>query len=392
MRGKINFYVILCMGMALLFSGCQQVPDTVKEKAKDYQKAVDVEETDAKYVSIDHILDNQDELLSKTYQNLEFRDTVHLEQPDSVSVLSLSIAKSFGSKEKLGDICHAFFGTDKYREEIIRIEDHPAWPGIGLFAFNCDSDEDHAEVSDNGFLACVRKDPAGFPDAHQIVCHVDWDENMDAVYELGGEPVSIQDAVDFVNDWCDKNWTAFEPEYSYQVKTVYVCEAKNKGKYYSFDVCKFYKGMPFDDIDFYDDDKVYIRNSLDMEMGHKNELSFFLNNNVSYDIIKEENYNDKLIGLEQAILLVQEKMSGARKFEITDIDLKYVVCSDITEDEAIEANMSIVAPGNPATARPVWSFILDYQPSKEDLESDLWPRTFINVDMISGEILYRDSI
>ena len=64
----------------------------------------------------------------------------------------------------------------------------------------------------------------------------------------------------------------------------------------------------------------------------------------------------------------------------------------MTEHEAAEAHTSNYAPGSPMTARPVWSFILDYQPSKEEEDTYPWPRKFINVDMINGEILYRDSI
>ncbi|MCH5267507.1 MAG: hypothetical protein J1E62_04100 [Lachnospiraceae bacterium] len=393
-----SFYFILCIGIILIVSGCQKVPEDVKEKSKNYQRAEDVEETDIKYVSIDHILDNQDEILNKTYQNLEFRDTVHLEQPESVSVLSLTVAESFGSKEKLGDICHAFFGSDKYREQIERIEDDPAWIGIvpGLFAFNRnEEDVDDAEVADNGFLACSRKNAELNPvsvNGHPVVCHVDWNEHMDTVYEIDGEKVSIREAVDFVNDWCNKNWAVLEPEYTYQVKTVYICTAENKGNYYYFDVCKFYKGMPFDDVRFLgDDENYYIQNILTVVMEHKNELSFFVNEGNSYDVVKDEVHNDKLIGLEQAVLLAQEKMSGGQKYSIVDIDMKYVLKSDLTEEEVLQAHVSKESPGTPATVRPVWTFVLDYQPIEVELEDEPWPRKMIYVDMVTGEVTYMES-
>ena len=398
MRRKRSFYVILCISIICLISGCRQVPDSVKEKARKHQKAEDVEETDIKYVSIDHILDNQKEVLGKTYQNLEFQETVHLEQPDSISVLSMTITNPFTTKDKFADLCAAFFGTDKYRNELTRMENLPEWPdGQGLFAFNHNhpDDEDAAYVADSGYLVCYKKNAKFSTENRQTICHVDWNENMDIFYEVGGEKISIREAVDYVNDWCNKYWAILEPEYRYQVKTIYVCMADNKEYYYYFEVCKFYKGMPFDDITFSDsaDDYYYYKtNSLNVVMEHKNELSFFQNSENSYDIVKEKTYNDKLIGLEQAVLLVQEKMSGGQKFEITDIDLKYVTRSDMSSEEVVEKDTSFNAPGSPFTARPTWSFILDYQPSEEEEESDPWPRKFINVDMISGEILYRDSI
>lgn len=113
----------------------------------------------------------------------------------------------------------------------------------------------------------------------------------------------------------------------------------------------------------------------------------------SYDIVSEKNYSDKLIGLEQAVKLVQEKMTGRQKFKIADIDLKYVICSDLKDDDLEKRNISSYDfPGNPVTARPVWSFILKYQPTDEEKEYNSWPRKFINVDMITGEVLYQDRI
>ena len=94
MKRKKVLYIILCISAAFAISACQNTPDAVKKKAQKHQKAEAVEETDIKYVSIDHILDRQTEVLGKTYQNLTFQKTVHLEQPDSISVLSLTITKS----------------------------------------------------------------------------------------------------------------------------------------------------------------------------------------------------------------------------------------------------------------------------------------------------------
>ena len=369
MKIKQSIYIILCISIVLLLGACQKTPDSVKEKAQKQQKAEDVQETEIKYVSIDHILDNQAEVFKKAYQNLTFQKTVHLEQPDSVSVLSMTIANPFTDKDKFADLCSVFFDTDAVRKEIVRMENLPEFPCEGIMAYNYSSGEDQnrATVSDSGFLACHKKNAQAFHDNLESICHVDWNENMDVVYDIGGEKVSIKESVDYVNNWCNTNWCALEPEYTYQVKTVYVCKAQDKGYYYCFDVCKFYQGMPFDDIDFYiDGDNIYIRNSLDVVMERKNELSFFRNNNNSYDIVKDTKHNDKLIGLEQAVLIVQEKMSGGQKFEIADVDLKYMIRSDMTEEEVIEKHTSYVAPGSPVTARPVWSFIIDYQAGADE--------------------------
>lgn len=394
MRTK-SVYIILCISMAILVSGCQQVPEDIKERAKRYQNAEKVEENDIKYVSLSHVLDHQKEVLGKSYQNLEFRKTVHLEQPESISVLSMTIANPFGSREKFADVCSAFYGTDKYRQEITRLENVPEYPnGAGVYVFHYNGDEtmDSGTMTDDGFFALHKKGTKIYEfNTASHVYHVDWNENMEDTYDLNGEKVSIREAVSYVNEWCNKNWTILEPEYSYRVKTVYVCPA-GQTNYYSFDVCKFYKGMPFDDIDFYMDDVIYYQNMLYAVMEYKGELSFFRNNANSYDIVNNEAHDDKLIGLEQAVLLAQEKMSGGQKFEITDIDLKYVIRSDMSQEEAIEKKLSYATPGLPVTVRPVWSFIMEYPMTEEDHVDLGLPRKFINVDMITGEVLYSDKL
>lgn len=392
---KKSIYITLCIGLLMLASGCRQVPDDIKEKAKKYQSAEAVEENDIKYVSLSHILDHQKEVLGKGYQNLEFRETVHLEQPNSISVLSMTIANPFGSKEKFADVCSAFYGTDKYRQEITRMENLPEYPnGAGVYAFHYNEDEtvDSGHMSDDGFFALHKKGTKIYEfNTASHVYHVDWNENMEDAYDLDGEKVSIREAVDYVNEWCNTNWTILEPEYSYQVKTVYVCPTDHTN-YYSFDVCKFYQGMPFDDIFFNMDDVFNYQNMLYVVMEHKGEFSFFRNDGHGYDIVNKEACEDKLIGLEQAVLLVQEKMSGGQKFEITDIDLKYVIYSDMSEEEALEKKLSFYDPGLPVIVRPVWSFIMEYPMTEEDYVDFGLPRKFINVDMITGEILYRDKL
>lgn len=395
MKIRKNISMVLCIGAALLLCSCQKTPDTVKQNASKYQKIQNVKKAKLQYVSVGHILDDQEEVLAGSYQNLTFEKTVHIDPPDSISVLSLKVADPFGTKEKLGDICRSFWGTDKYRKKIMRLDDLKEYPkGVGIYAFHYYGDDakDSARMSDNGYVALYKENSELGTNGQQEICHIDWNEDLDKVYELDGEKIRVRDAVEYVNQWCNDNWKILEPDYNYKVKTVYVCRNKEKGCYFYFDVCKFYQGMPFDDIQFYTNDgKYYIRNSLDVVMEQSQDISFFRNNDNSYELVNDEKHNDKVIGLKQAVMLVQEKMTGRQKFKIADIDLKYVICSDLTKDDLEKKNISSYDfPGNPATARPVWSFILDYEPTKEEKEYNAWPRKFINVDMITGEILYQD--
>lgn len=397
MRRK-SIYILLCISLLMLVGGCRQVPEDIKEKAKKYQDAEDVEENDIKYVSLSHILDHQKEVLGKSYQNLEFRETVHLEQPDSVSVLSLKVKEKCATKEKLAEMCSLFFGTDQYRSEIVRLDNLPERPyGEGIFALNYEDEylqKDFGDLSDIGELVLGTGQCERSRSNCQGIYHADWGKNLEDAYELGGDTVSIQDAVDYVNDWCNTNAVQFESEYSYRVKTVYVYPAEyGSGYYYRFDVCKYYKGVPYDDIDFYideNDDYMHLDNLVEITMQQKDQLSYFLNGDAGFDIVKEENHDDKLIGLEQAILLAQKKMTGGQVLEIIDIDIKYELRSNYSDREIMEEGKKILFFGSEATARPVWAFLIDYPLDEEKTGSPSWSRKFINVDMITGEVRYYD--
>ena len=381
--------LLFCCCFSLLLYGCQSTPQTVKEKSRKYQNAENVEQKEIEYVSVSHIFDDKEKILNGNYQNLDLKKTIHLEEMvDSVSVLTLQVQNSFGSKEKLVEMNLAFFGNAQYEDEIEYLEKTPAteW---GAYTFHFEENRDSAALYDNGFSWLSKKDSESTAERLKKIYHVDRGENLKDSYLLKNGKLSVEEAVNYVNDWCDKNWKVLEPEYQFQVKTVYVCEKNDACFYYRFDVCKYYKGMPYDDIDFYvDEDHLYIDNILDITMENKGELSFVRNNHLSYDIKKEENYNDKLIGLEQAVLLVQEKMTGGQKLAIDDIDIKYVVLSDVTEEKQKEG-IHYDTPGATAMAHPTWSFIMDASDDAENMINS-WNRKFINVDMVTGDVMYFD--
>ena len=95
---------ISCLLAALLLTGCQATPSSVKNKAKDYTNSKDITTGKEEFVSVDHLLDNMDSLLKASYQNMILADTIHIEQPQSVSILQLEIPKNFANKNKVSKL------------------------------------------------------------------------------------------------------------------------------------------------------------------------------------------------------------------------------------------------------------------------------------------------
>lgn len=385
---KINKILVLFIGCVILLSGCQPTPESVKERSKNYISSQDVEEKESGYVSVEHLLDNQEEILKEDHQNLKLLDTIHLEQPEHVSILTMKLCDDFSSMEKMKSMAYLFFGNHKW-EKKVKDYSHMRWatksdkPVYGINEFDeGDRDVTSGSVSNNGSYAIAKREQRYiYADNRSAIYHVDWGGEL-GTCKLSGETVSLAEAVDYVNDWCNTKWTEIEPMYTFRVKTVYQC--KDKTDFLFFDVCRYYKGVPFDDISFSSkDEETYWDYKLEITMRKMGELSSVRNNNFGYNLVEEENCDDKLIGLGEAINIVEHRMTGSRMNEITDIDIKYEV--RWAGDKKTEYCST---PGTRYEARPVWSFIVDAPEYLAD--GGPWTRKFINVDMVTGEVMYQD--
>ena len=106
--------ILSCLLAALLLTGCQATPSSVKNKAKDYTNSKDVTTGKEEFVSVDHLLDNMDSLLKASYQNMILADTIRIEQPQSVSVLQLENPKNLATPENVKKLSKVVLGTNKY--------------------------------------------------------------------------------------------------------------------------------------------------------------------------------------------------------------------------------------------------------------------------------------
>ena len=384
---------ISCLLAALLLTGCQATPSSVKNKAKDYTNSKDVTVDKEEFVSVDHLLDNMDSLLKASYQNMILADTIHIEQPQSVSILQLEIPKNFANKNKVSKLSKLILGTNKYDHLIKNYKDEK-WAIGNSYQISLDPTHDNANVDDSGAYVAVPGKPY-IIGSYGItnIYHPDLETKLGKCC-LNGKNVSLDKQYQYVNSWCSKNGTVLEPQYNYKVKTMYKCK-DNGIDYLSFDVCKYYKGIPFDDIDFdTDDDKITqngidrfsIRNILELTTLGQNKIISLRNNNNSFVIRSEKDYSNKLIGLKQALRLVETEMSGVHKNQIVDIDIKYIIyCTSKNTDDSDTKGQIVES----YEARPVWSFIMD---NKEHQTKNVqWSRKFINVDMITGDVEYHES-
>lgn len=302
----------------MALTGCQTVPQSVKDKTKNYTKTGQVKEVDEQYVSVQHLLDDKDEVLKADYQNMILDDTISLEQPDSVGVLQLEVPKHFATKDKVKTLSKVVLQKEVSDADVKDLSKEK-WAigetyGVGKNEQNMES----AEVDQDGSYTAVFAKPwiIGVESVSKIY-HPDWGRPL-GTCKLNGKEGSLDDQVAYVNDWCDKYTKLFEPDYECKVKTVYQCKGDGV-EYLCFEACKYYKGLPFDDTDLMEinnkdgEEQSYVRNVLELTTVGTEKINSLRNNNYSFVVKKEKTYNDHLIGLKQAVRLA-EKTGRYKRF------------------------------------------------------------------------------
>ena len=283
--------ILSCLLAALLLTGCQATPSSVKNKAKDYTNSKDVAVDKEEFVSVDHLLDNMDSLLKASYQNMILADTIRIEQPQSVSVLQLEIPKNLATPENVKKLSKVVLGTNKY-DHLIKNYKNEKWAVGDTYGFNYDSRTDSSGDIDNvGFYVMNTKLYLLGAYGIRNIYHPDWGIPLGNC-TLNGKKCSLTKQYQYVENWAKKNGNVIENMYDdFHVKTIYKCKSDGI-EYLSFDVCKYYKGIPFDDIWFSPeqrnsiDDISYPPNVLEICTLGKPKIESLRNNNYSYTIKK----------------------------------------------------------------------------------------------------------
>lgn len=377
---------ILPLALVLIMcSGCQKTPDAVKKNSRMYADEIErKDKDDIKYTDINHILKNQQQVLKQKYQNLELKDTIVISIPKKIKVLGLQSGLHGDIQEHTQSLIDGFFRGSQYKSEHIAGEETD---GYELYGFNINSDDDRATIRTDGFVCLCRKNQSiGIRKLSEIY-HIEQAEDMEKNCQLEEEKISLKVLADNVDAWCNTYWKTIENTYEYAVKTAYQCRDA-QGEYVFMEVCKLYEGIPFEDIEYVNNDiengDDFFENKLEVVIRKPEEIAAIRNNNFCYDIVSQEDHSDKVIGLEQAVRLVEQTMAGTHKQEITDIDIKYSV-QRIEENKTDTEDVS----DTKFVARPVWSFIID-SPENQS-KAGPWARKFINVDMISGDVIYQNT-
>lgn len=258
---------------------------------------------------------------------------------------------------------------------------------------------------DDGFVSIVK--PVGWEIQFrkdfmvEDIIHVDRGEPLNNSYQLYDGLQSLQDAVDYVNDWLNQNWVMWEPDFEYRVKTVEVRNIKD-GYFYDMVIEKVYEGIPLEDIlnsSVYTIDEhnnlllEYTMSPIMIRMYQCNSIDVFSNAPGIIKIKHKSEEQEGWLPLLECMLSVEELFSEYVVYDISDIEIKYVICPDYESIKSQRTKIDFHSPGLEMKAKPVWSLIIDIDKEKLLNEDGTFTegnvRHYINIDMRTGEVWFE---
>ncbi len=392
----ILLWTVLCVASV---TGCAEVPDEVLQDMSSYidEESEKSEQSELTYIKISELAENAEIALGKDYTQFELSDKIRFSAPEELYLMSFSQTEGFS--ENFDKVMELFFDDSVISSQSISIREDEYWETV---SFMSDEDKVYGCVGDDGFIAMLNPDAYDISFSYQepnvAIYHTERNDDFSDEYQLEDKKYSVAEAVEFVDNWFETNYSEFSPEYDYKAETVIVRE--HEGNYlYQILVHAVYKGVPLDSFtrEVERDGNMNIRMtysdySIQLQMIKSDEIASFTNGTGIY-IPTETESVDECISLESALRLCEDTFADFKDITVSDIGVMY------TLNPVYEANPNAKEdPLNPEiivgyTSRPVWELVIDVLPSEFIKEGEVNTygdlRKYIYVDMITGELKYN---
>lgn len=392
--------IIYCISIfiAVLLSGCSKSDVTAENKSiqSDQTQNNLLEKT----VGNEMLLSEYPQALERSYTNFLLPSTTTIDYTNLYSQLNLIQASGFEVNAEA--VFQMFFEEQLLENEEITSESTDFHDSKQLVD---EENKLYGVVRDDGFVSIIK--PAGWDIQFsqdfvvEDIIHVDRGDVLDDSYPLYDGTESLQDAVDYVNDWLNQNWVIWEPDFIYQVKTVEVRKI-DSNYFYDMIIEKVYDGIPLDDIININGYKTDENNNLLLEytispikirMYHCNSIDVFSNSPGIVEVRSKSEEAEGWLSLPQCMLMLEQLFSEYTVYEVSDIEIKYVICPNYDSVSESKKRIDFHSPGLEMKATPVWSLIIDVAKEKLLNEDGTFTtgnvRHYVNVDMRTGEVWFE---
>ncbi len=377
--------------ITLTLFGCASVPDEVKNDMTKYNnKEENKSDFDFSYINVSDLQNDTETALTKDYGQFKISDKIKFIAPDEINIMSFKPVSDFLSKadKAIG----MFYTKEQLSAQEISNDDH-------YYEFWNEKDKLYGSVCDDGFIAVLKPDAFdisfNYSEPNVKIYHVDRKDNLNDEYRLKDQKCSVKEAVEYVDNWLDKEYGVFFPDLDYNVKTVIV--RKHEGNYlYEISAEASYKGVPIDSYTTeMEEDKethkptgkmLFYHFKIEIQMINKNMIDSFTSGSESITEPKVEESVNKCISLESALNYCRNTFTDFKNTSISNIDVMYTLNPVYEYDK--DEKPYIVG----YNLRPVWEIIIDVPPEEfipkgeENTYGDM--RKYIYIDMITGECKY----
>ena len=388
--------ILLMIATILFLTSCAETPDEVKEDMSSYrnsQSSVSDKNSQFSYIKVSELKNNADIALKKDYGQFSVSDKINFIQPDSVNIMEFSDVVGFGENAKEA---MPYFLSESLIDLVIDSPD----TSNGNYIFRNEEEKIHYGVGDDGFIAMLKPQTfdISFSNKQPVVkvYHANRNDDLSDEYELNDGTCSVQEAVDYIDNWLDTEYKKLSPDFDYNVNTVVVREYNDK---YLFQIITeaTYEGVHIDN--FTRQPKIqnghqtgkmaYSDYGIEIQMVNKNSIDSFTNLSGIYIPSVKETVQE-VISMESALSFCEKTFTDFKDVEISDIRIMYTLQPVYnTDKETIIGEKDVEVTGY--SSRPVWEIIMDVPPeflpeNRINTRGDL--RKYIYIDMITGEYYY----
>ena len=408
MKRKKRFILLGVIGVSL-FVACGEKPEqTQQTQAEEFvdwnwvseqteYEGFTQEETAGKAVSREALFSGYDAALQDTYENFRLPETVTI-SPTAI-YKQVEIVQESGFTENAEEILRMFLGDTL--SETLEFSDYSEIMTQATLVIDSDEEKVYCAVKDCGFVSVIKPSgyEIGFSGNFEVVdiVHVDRGEPLSRSYALLDGEESIEEAVTYIEEWMNQNWVVWEPDFTYSVKTV---EIRRCGDSYIYDfyVEKLLGGVPLDDafgetgmaVEHGNLQVKYIGSTIFIRMCTRNSIDVFSNQTGILRVQSAEAEEKGWLSLSDCTHMLEQLFSEYVVYEISDIEMQYVLCPDYGSVDKELQYCGYVAPGLRVLAKPVWCFVMDI-PEEKLLNEDGsftvgYQKHYIDVDMRTGEV------
>lgn len=408
MKRKKQFILLGAIGVSLLAACGEKTEQAQTEQTQaeevDFNwvseqteyEGFTAEEAAEKAVSRETLFSGFDTALQDAYENFRLPQTVTISPAEIYK--QVEIVQESGFTENAEEILQMFLGDEL--SETLEFSDYSETMGQTTWIIDSEEKKVYCAVKDCGFVSVIKPSgyEIGFNGNFEVVdiVHVDRGEPLSQSYALMDGEESIEEAVTYIEEWLNQNWVAWEPDFTYSVKTVEV-RRYGDSHIYDFYVEKLFDGIPLDDsfgetgmavVHGYLEDK-YIGSTLYIRMFHRNTIDVFSNGTGILRVQSTEDAEDGWLSLPDCTRMLEQLFSEYAVYDISDIEMQYVLCPDYDSVRGL-GSYSFSSPGLRVLAKPVWCFVMDV-PEEKLLNEDGsftagYQKHYIDVDMRTGEV------